>query len=118
MQRVEGVEFHPLKEAFLTAAALLPMLVMPERTKNYGSRLIPLSDYAMHWLSRLVRHISCPYVFVNSKTGERLKWPDKTFRRVTAELGFPIGFHDLRCFRATRWARMGVDLNSPLAPDT
>ena len=88
-------------------------LAMPERTKNHKSRLVPLSEYAMSWLSTQVRHIKCPYVFVNHRTGERLKWPDKTFRKVAKKAGFPgLGFHDLRCFRATRWARMGVDLKT------
>jgi len=88
-------------------------LVLPDKTKSNKVRAIPLSDYAVEWLSKLVRYINCPYVFVNPDTGKRLVSPDQTFRRNAKKAGFPgLGFHDLRVFRATQWHRLGVHLKT------
>lgn len=88
-------------------------LVMPERTKSNRVRLVPLSDYAVSWISQLTRYVHTPYVFVNPRTAERLKSPDKTFRRAAKRVGLAgLGFHDLRVFRGTQWNRMGVDMKT------
>jgi len=88
-------------------------MVTAEYTKNNRLRSIPLSDYAIGWLNKLVQYVTCPYVFVNPKTGERWVNPEKAFERgrEKAELEW-VGFHDLRRFRATQWGRLGVDLKT------
>ncbi len=88
-------------------------LVIPEKTKSNKVRMIPLSDYALEWMSKLIRYVHCPHVFVNPLTGRRLISPDKTFRQAAEAAGFQgLGFHDLRVFRGTQWNRMGVDLRT------
>ena len=65
-------------------------------------RQIPLSDYALAWLGRLVRVIDNPYVFVRVETGRQWRDPYGPFQKgcATAGLDWVRGFHDLRHFRA------------------
>ncbi|MCH8820746.1 MAG: site-specific integrase [Acidobacteria bacterium] len=84
-----------------------------QHTKNGKVRHVPLSDYAIEWLEQLVRYVTCPYVFVNSRTGQRWKSPEKAFQRgrEDAKLAW-VGFHDLRRFRAAQWVRLGLDVET------
>jgi len=92
-----------LSERFLTVG----------RTKNRKVRHIPLSDFAIEWIQRLVHHIDCPYVFVRPSTGKRWINPEKAFKRGAKKAGLDwVGFHDLRRFRATQWLRLGVDVRT------
>ena len=89
------------------------MLTIEGRTKSGKVRHIPLSDFALSWLNRLVRYVHCPYLFVNPRTNKRRGNPEKNFERGAkkAELEW-VRFHDLRRFRATHWLRMGVDVRT------
>lgn len=83
------------------------------RTKSRRVRHIPLTDYAIHWLSAMVRWRDCPDVFVSDASGEGWINPEKAFRRGAVNAGLAwVGFHDLRRFRATQWIRHGVDLRT------
>ena len=83
------------------------------RTKNQRVRHIPLSEFALDWLQRLVRHLHCPYVFVSSQTNQRWVNPEKAFKRGAVRAGLNwVGFHYLRRFRATHWLRLGVDVRT------
>ncbi len=88
-------------------------IVNVEHTKNNRVRQIPLSDYSISWLRRLIHLVQCPYVFVNPVTGGRWANPEKGFERGRKRAGLNwVGFHDLRRFRATQWNRLGVDLKT------
>ncbi len=83
------------------------------RTKNRKVRDVPISDYALDWLAKLVRYIDCPYVFVNSSTSRCWVNPEKPFKSGCRAAGFDwVGFHDLRRYRATQWLRLGVDVRT------
>ncbi len=60
-----------------------------------------------------VRFVSCPYIFVNPRTGRRWVNPETAFKRgaEAADLSW-MGFHDLRRFRACQWVRLGLDLET------
>ena len=82
-------------------------------TKNGKVRYVPLSDYALAWLGKLTRYVSCPYIFVNPRTGKRWRNPEKAFKRGAKEAGLEwVGFHDLRRFRACQWRRNGVPVDT------
>jgi len=84
-----------------------------QHTKNGKVRHVPLSDYAIEWLQKLVRYVGCPYVFVNQRTGQRWKSPEKTFQRGRKNAGLTwVGFHDLRRFRAAQWIRLGLEVET------
>jgi integrase len=88
-------------------------IITPDHTKNRKVRDVPLSDYAIQWLSKLVRRIDCPYVFVNPNTGRRWGNPEKPFKTGCKAAGLKwVGFHDLRRYRATQWLRLGVDVRT------
>lgn len=82
------------------------------RTKSKKIRKVPLSDYALHWLRRLVRYINLEHVFVNTRTGAHWVNPDKAFRKACSKVGLTIGFHDLRRMRTTLWLASGVDVRT------
>ncbi len=84
-----------------------------EKTKSRKPRYIPLSEYAMKWLGKLVRIVGCPYVFVSLTTGTRLKDPRSAFDKGKRDVGLDwVTFHSLRHFRATQWVKSGVDLRT------
>lgn len=83
-----------------------------EETKNWESREIPLSEFAVEHLRRLVQYIDCPYVFVNERTGKRWVNPYKALYRACEKVGIEVRFHDFRRFRATRWLQLGVDVRT------
>jgi integrase len=84
-----------------------------EASKNYKTREIPLSDYAIELFSRLPVIVGNPYVFVRLSTMERLRAPRKEFEagKTAAGVSWP-GFHDFRHYRATQWLRHGVDIRT------
>ena len=82
-------------------------------TKNGKVRYVPLSDYSLAWLGRLVQYVNCPYIFVNPQTERRWSNPTKAFKRGAKEAGLEwVGFHDLRRFRACQWRRNGVPVDT------
>ncbi len=84
------------------------MLTVP-KSKTGEPRYIPLSDYAIEWLSSLFSE--SPWVFTLSN-GKPLKDPRDSFSkgRRLAGLDWVRGLHDLRHFRATQWLIHGVDI--------
>jgi len=70
-------------------------LIIVEKTKNDKVRELPFSDYAAYWLKKLVRYLSIPQVFVNTRTGRPWVNPDKAFTRGCEKAGVNAGFHDL-----------------------
>ena len=84
-----------------------------EKSKGKKPRYVPLSDYAIDWLRKLVRIVGCPFVFVNLTTRDRLKDPRTAFDKGKLVAGLDwVTFHTLRHFRATQWVRSGVDLRT------
>ncbi len=81
------------------------------RSKTGKPRYIPLSEDALEWLSKLVRHTSSPRVFTRPN-GKALKAPRESFYNGRRLSGFEWvrGFHDFRHFRATQWLLRGVDI--------
>ncbi len=81
------------------------------RSKTGEPRYIPLSDYAIEWLSSLHYYSDSPWVFTLSN-GKRLKAPRDSFAKgkKLAGLDRVRGLHDLRHFRATQWLIHGVDI--------
>ena len=84
------------------------MLTVP-KSKTGEPRYIPLSDYAIEWLSSL--YSESPWVFTLA-TGKPLKAPRESFAKgkKLAGLDWVRGLHDLRHFRATQWLIHGVDI--------
>ena len=81
-------------------------------SKNSRTRGVPLSDRAIFWLRKLPRYLGSEYAFVNSRTGDRIKNPDKTLHRVVTRVGLGwVGFHDFRRFRATTWLKNGLTVD-------
>lgn len=84
-----------------------------QHTKSGKVRHVPLSEYAMQWLQKLVRYVGCPHVFVNPRTGSRWVNPEKAFERGRKKAALEwVGFHDLRRFRASQWIRLGLDIET------
>ena len=86
------------------------MLTVPT-SKTGEPRYIPLSDYAIGWLSSLHYYSESSWVFTLSN-GKPLKDPRDAFAKgkKLAGLDWVRGFHDLRHFRATQWLTHGVDI--------
>ena len=84
------------------------------QSKSGKPRYVPLSDFAIQWLNKLVRVIACPYLFVRVETGKPWKDPRGPFKEGSkaAKLAWVHGFHDLRHFRATQWLKNGVDVRT------
>jgi len=60
-------------------------------------RTVPLSDYALEWLSGLKRLANNPYIFCGYKSGRPLSEVNKAWDRIRTRAGFPdITVHDLR----------------------
>jgi len=86
------------------------MLTVP-KSKTGEPRYIPLSDYAIGWLSSLHYYSNSPWVFT-LPNGKPLKAPRDSFAKgkKLAGLDRVRGLHDLRHFRATQWLIHGVDI--------
>jgi integrase len=84
-----------------------------EASKNYKTREVPLSDFAIELFSGLPVIVGNPYVFVRLSTMGRLRAPRKEFEagKAAAKVTWP-GFHDFRHYRATQWIRHGVDIRT------
>lgn len=89
-------------------------MVTVEKSKSGRPRYVPLSDFALDWLDRLVRWIDKDEIFINPKTGRVWKDPRYAFNngKEKAQLEWVKGFHDLRHFRATQWLRSGIDIRT------
>ena len=82
-----------------------------EASKNYKTRHVPLSDYAIELLRSLPRVIGCEYVFAHALTKERWRDPREPFYAGRKAVGMEwVGFHDFRHFRASQWVMRGIDL--------
>lgn len=81
-----------------------------EASKNYKTREVPLSEYAIELYSKLTVKVGNPFVFIRTSTMEELRAPRKEFEagRAAADVAW-AGLHDLRHFRATQWLKHGVD---------
>ena len=80
-------------------------------TKSGKARTVPLSDDAYDVLASIERHPTCPFVFVNSRTGERYNNPVKAFKRLTARAGIEgVVIHTLR----HQFASMAVSSGIPI----
>ena len=80
-----------------------------EASKNYKTRHVPLSDYAIELLRSLPRVIGCEYVFALALTKDRWRDPRGPFYagRKAVDLEW-VGFHDFRHFRASQWVMRGI----------
>ena len=85
-----------------------PKRVTVSQSKTGEPRYVPLSDYALEWLSSLQRHPESPWVFTQPN-GKPLKDPRESFYKGREMAGVKSvqGFHDLRHFRATQWLLHG-----------
>ena len=85
-----------------------------EESQSGRPRYIPLSEFAIHWLGRLVRVIGEPHIFVRLSTGRRWRDPRGPLKKGCEEAGLAWvkGFHDLHHFRATQWLKSGVDIHT------
>jgi integrase len=84
-----------------------------EAGKTGKTRYVPLSDYALQLLSKVLRVEGCPFVFVWTDTKQPIRDPRHSFFEGRRKAGLPwVGFHDLRHFRATQWIMRGVDIRS------
>jgi integrase len=82
-----------------------------EASKNYKTRHVPLSDYAIELLRSLPRVIGCEYVFALALTKDRWRDPRGPFYAGRKAVGLEwVGFHDFRHFRASQWVMRGIDL--------
>ncbi len=107
MRKSEGLRMQP-KHIHKTGPG--QHVVMIGKTKGGKVRSVPLSNLAMEWLSKLVRFMDIPYVFVNPALKKPWKDPRGPFFKGREEVGLDwVGFHDLRHFRATQWLMNGVD---------
>jgi len=70
-----------------------------EASKNYMTRHVPLSDYAIELLRLLPRVIGCEYVFALALTKDRWRDPRRPFYggRKAVDLEW-VGFHDFPAF--------------------
>jgi integrase len=82
-------------------------------SKNYKTREVPLSDYAIELLKSLPRIVGVPHVFVNMDSRGPVKAPRRPLYqgRKDAKLAW-VGFHDFRHFRATQWMMRGIDIRT------
>jgi len=84
-----------------------------EASKNYKTRHVPLSDYAIELLRSLPRVTGCEYVFALQLTKDRCRDPWGPFYAGRGAVGLDwVGFHDFRHFRASRWIMRGMDLRT------
>ena len=79
-------------------------------TKNNSRREIPINQTLMSELKRIPRHLTSPYVFVDSQ-GRRYKNVRKSLATALRKAGIKdFTFHDLRHTFASRLVMAGVDL--------
>lgn len=84
-----------------------------EASKNYKTRHVPLSDYAIELLRSLPRVIGCEYVFAHALSKDRWRDPRGPFYAGRKAVGLEwVGFHDFRHFRASQWVMRGIDLRT------
>src|SRR5262245_24380266 len=80
-----------------------------EAGKTGETRYVPLSDFAVELFNKLPRFDDCPFVFVWPDTKQPVHDPRSHFFKGRLKAGLPpIGFHDLRRYRGTKWMMNGV----------
>lgn len=84
-----------------------------EASKDYKTRDVPLSAFAIELARGLPVVIGCPFLFVRVSTLAPLRAPRKEFvaGKKAAGVLWP-GLHDFRHYRATQWLRHGVDIRT------
>jgi integrase len=84
-----------------------------QASKNYKTREIPLTDYAIQLFESLPRINRVPFVFVNVETRGVVKAPRRPLYQGRKDAKLPwVGFHDFRHFRATQWVLHGMDIRT------
>lgn len=80
-------------------------------TKSGKARTVPLSEEAHNVLAGITRHPTCPYVFVNERSGERYNNPVKAFQRLLERAGIEgVVIHTLR----HQYASLAVSSGIPI----
>lgn len=83
------------------------------RAKSGKVRSVPLSEFGLEALTKLVRYIDIPFVFVDAHRRRPWKDPRGPFAKGKERAGLDwVNFHSLRHFRATQWLMMGLDVNT------
>ena len=78
-------------------------------TKNSRPRVIIMTERLVEELKGLPRHIRCPNVFFNPKTGKQWNTVYKVFDRARTDVGLEgLWFHDLRRSFVTNARKRGV----------
>ena len=85
-----------------------------EASKNYKTRHVPLSAFAIELFKTLPRIKGVPYCFVREETQDRWRDPYGPLKDALNDLqwGWVEGFHDFRHFRATQWIIDGMDIRA------
>jgi integrase len=104
LRKTEGInlkwEFVNLDRRMLTV----------EASKNYKTRHVPLTQFAVELFDRLRKLPRVPHCFLR-ENGERWLDPRGPFHLARARLGLDwVGFHGFRHFRATEWVADGMPL--------
>lgn len=80
------------------------------RSKNQPPRKVPVNSLAWEILSRLAGFYKTGYLFRSTKTGERLKWFNRSWQILREKAGLPgLRFHDLRGVFATAMIEARAD---------
>lgn len=82
------------------------------QSKSGKPRYIPLSAYALEWISKLERIVGIPHVFLRCARAWKDPRGPLDRGKEAAKLDWVKGFHDLRHFRATQWLIDGVDIRT------
>ena len=87
-------------------------IISLHKTKNMESRKVPINDPVKEVLEELLEARCSDYVFMNTRTGTRLKDLKRSFRTAVkkAGLGDDVVFHSLRHTFASHLVMAGVDI--------
>lgn len=82
-------------------------------TKSKRDRVVPMNETLRRTLQQIPRHMTCPHVFTNAKTGRMLThgFNNTTWKKTLKRAGITkLRWHDLRHTFASRLAQKGVPL--------
>lgn len=87
-------------------------IISLHKTKNMESRKVPINDPVKEVLEKMLEARCSDYVFMNTRTGTRLKDLKRSFRTAVkkAGLGDDVVFHSLRHTFASHLVMAGVDI--------
>jgi integrase len=87
--------------------------ILLDMTKNGERREIPINSTLKETLSRMIRRVNVPYVFISNKTGERYGNLQRSFNTACRRAGIKdFHFHDLRHTFASQLVMAGIDLTT------